>query len=58
MAFKMIEGLFAIVALVQCFAGGASELAQQLGVGGLALRTNYRSSFYRRMRWWRNSVSG
>jgi hypothetical protein len=42
MAFKIIEGLFAIFALVQGFACGGAEFAQQFRMRGSAPRAGYR----------------
>ena len=41
MAFKIIEGLFAIVALIKRFAGGASKFTDAAGVVGVAERALY-----------------
>lgn len=38
MALEMIEGLLAVVTLVKGLAGGASEFADEAGIGGVALR--------------------
>lgn len=39
MAFEIIKGFFAIIALIQCLAGGAAEFTDQPGIGGMALGT-------------------
>lgn len=38
MALEMIERLFAFVALIQCFTSRTAELADEPGIGGMALR--------------------
>lgn len=38
MAFKIVEGFFTIVTLVQCLTGGAAEFADAVRVIGIAMR--------------------
>lgn len=40
MAFKIIKRLFAIVALIESFAGGAAKFTDTFGVVGATLRAN------------------
>jgi hypothetical protein len=42
MALKIVERLPAIIALVQSLAGGRTELAQEFGIGGMALRAGWK----------------
>ena len=39
MAFEIIEGLFAVIALIKRFAGRAAEFADEPGIVGVALGT-------------------
>ncbi len=60
MALKIIKWFPAIIALVQCLAGGRSKLAQEFCIGGVALGAFdlwlILVDFIRGVLRWRNSV--